>query len=276
MFDWKQKQNRDGGWAYGRGSSWTEPTVYVLLAQSVADRDRESVGAGLRFLHSLERSDGGWQPQPGVAESTWVTSLVALLPESAIGADALKSATRWLRDQTGQESGWRYRLQQRLAGNKDQFPEAWPWFPGAAAWAAPTTMGILAFAKALRRGEDRELRRRVDSAREFLLGRQCADGGWNHGSARALGRDGDSYPESTGLTLLAFAGTGHSAGVDRAIAAAHRHLSTCRTAEGTSWLRMGLAAHGEPVKLDFTPVYRTNLDAALLALAEAEKNPLLS
>ena len=288
IFNWKDKQNSDGGWAYSRGSSWTEPTVFVLLARAATEpvplsgEAGQSVAAGVRFLRSLQRPDGGWQPQPGVMESTWVTSLVALLPESEIGARALRTATGWLRNQTGQESGWRYRLQQRMAGNKDQFPEAWPWFPGAAAWATPTTMGILALEKMRRRAaqgkstEDGELQRRVNTAREFLLGRQCTDGGWNHGSNRALGRDGDSYPETTGQVLLAFAGTGRSTAIDRATAAAHRHLATCRTAEGTSWLRLGLAAHSQPVKRGFTPVCRTNMDAALLALADASRNPFLT
>jgi hypothetical protein len=232
MIDWKIIQNRDGGWAYNKGGSWTEPTAFVLLAQSVTGIDRPSFDAGLKFLLSMQREDGGWRPQPDVAESTWVTSLIALLPEEAIGAARLSQAVKWLQGQTGRESSWSYRFQQWRPGNKDEFPDGWPWFPGAAAWVIPTSLGILAFERELSRREDRKLRARVESGREFLFARMCADGGWNHGSNHAMGRDGDSYPETTGVALAALHNAPKSAQIERAKGAARRHLATCRTAEG--------------------------------------------
>jgi len=282
MTDWKTRQNGDGGWAYSRGCSWTEPTVFVLLAQAASTPDRESLLKGIRFLSSIGRRDGGCSPQPGVEESTWVTALVALLPEDAVNGQQRRRAIDWLKSRTGQESGWSYKLRQRLSGNKDEFPEGWPWFPGAAAWVIPTSLGILAFERAIRRQdpETDELQKRVQEGKRFLLGRMCADGGWNHGSSRALGRDGDSYPETTGIALLALSGGVVSARdasqMERAKAAAHRHLANCRTAEGIAWLRMGLAAHGENAAGAVEPVRRTNMDEALMTLAGAERNPLLA
>jgi hypothetical protein len=278
MTDWKSIQNRDGGWAYNKGCSWTEPTAFVLLAQSVTQVDRPSFEAGLQFLRATQRRDGGWSPQPDVDESTWVTALAALLPEEAIGADRLKRALAWLEGQTGRESSWSYRFQQTIHGIHEKHPDGWPWFPGAAAWVIPTSLGILAFERALTRGENRRLRERVNSAREFLVERMCADGGWNHGANRALGRDGDSYPETTGIALTALNGLRTSDGqiMKRAKDAARRHLATCRTAEGIAWLRMGLAAHGETVQPRVHPAPRTTLDAALIAISAASRNPLLS
>jgi len=295
MINWKSKQNRDGGWAYNKGGSWTEPTAFVLLAQSVTQVDRPSFEAGLRFLRSTQRPDGGWSPQPDVAESTWVTAMVALLPEEAIGADRLKRAVTWLEGQTGRESGWSYRFQQMIHGNNEKFPEGWPWFPGAAAWVIPTSLGILAFERALTRGENRRLRDRVDEGREFLFGRMCADGGWNHGSNRALGRDGDSYPETTGIALTALHNAGQKGAhreereqqgaqqgkmatemIARAKMAARRHLATCRTAEGIAWLRIGMAAQGELVQVESSPAPRTIMDAALTAISTVSRNPLVS
>jgi len=277
MTDWKARQNGDGGWAYSRGCSWTEPTVFVLLAQSALTPDRESLLKGRNFLGSIARQDGGYSPLPGVEESTWVTALVALLPEDAVQQRQRRLAIDWLKSRTGRESGWRYQFQQRLGGNKEDYPEGWPWFPGAAAWVIPTSLGILAFERALRRGdaERDELQTRVEAAKRFLMAHMCADGGWNHGGNKALGRDGDSYPETTGIALLALNGMA-SARMERAKAAARKHLAGCRTAEGIAWLRMGLAAHGESAEPVFDPVCRTNMDEALMALAAAVRNPLLA
>ena len=74
-----------------------------------------------------------------------MTALAAFLPEQAIGPERLKRAITWLKGQTGRESSWSYRLRQRIAGNKEKYPDGWPWFPGAAAWVIPTAFGILAF-----------------------------------------------------------------------------------------------------------------------------------
>jgi len=109
----------------------------------------------------------------------------------------------------------------------------------------------------------------------------CADGGWNHGSNRALGRDGDSYPETTGIALAALHRAPEHSMIALAKEAARRHLATCTTAEGIAWLRIGLAAHGEPVQSQSSPPPRTTMDAALIAISAATgtaggRNPLLS
>ncbi len=253
--NWKSKQNPDGGWAYSRGCSWAEPTALVLLAQTVTGIDRESFAAGANYLRSLAAPDGGWRPQSGVAESNWVTSLVAVLPPGWVDS---RPAIEWLKRQTGRES----------AGRTD-LPNGWPWFTGASAWVAPTAFSILAFERALQQRADAEISNRVAEGKRFLLSRRCADGGWNYGGNRALGRDGDSYPETTGIALLALRG------VQVDLACAKRHLAGCRSAEGIAWLRMGLAAQGESAAVIREPAIRTITDAALWAIASASRNPLL-
>src|SRR5690349_23207031 len=97
------KQNRDGGWPYVRGASWTEPTVYAVLALLAAGED-QAAQRGLDWLRRRQLPDGGWPPQTGFDESNWVTALVALLPPERLGVKAHQRAIHWLMGTTGEES----------------------------------------------------------------------------------------------------------------------------------------------------------------------------
>src|ERR1039457_1189922 len=109
------KQNRDGGWPYVRGTSWTEPTVYAILALLAAGR-LEPARRGLDWLRAAQLPEGGWPPQKGFDESTWVTALVALLPPGQLGSAAHARAIDWLLSTDGEESSATYRLRMWLLG----------------------------------------------------------------------------------------------------------------------------------------------------------------
>ncbi|HXJ43599.1 MAG TPA: prenyltransferase/squalene oxidase repeat-containing protein [Bryobacteraceae bacterium] len=271
---WKHQPNADGGWAYSRGCSWTEPTVLALLAHVAAGVRNDSYYGGLKFLRSVAAPDGGFRPHPAVTESTWVTAAVTLLPEEAIGEPQYRRAIEWLKGQTGRESGLNFRFRHWMSGSKDRYPAAWPWFPGAAAWVIPTAFGILAFERARAMYPDSALDERIQSAQDFLLTRMCADGGWNHGSNRALGKEGDSYPETTGIALLALASASPSRSIEKAKAATAKHLESCRAVEGRAWLTMGLAAHHVAAALNAPAICQTPVEEALITLAAAPINPL--
>ena len=239
------KQNSDGGWPYVRGASWTEPTVYSLLAMLAAG-ENERAARGLQWLRRVERPDGGFPPQANVEESSWVTALVALLPPGQLGVAAHERAIRWLLSTTGTETTAVYRLRQWLLGNHpppEQAFSGWPWTPGAAAWVGPTSLAILALEKEARRRPSAEIGRRIAQGRQFLVPRTCHEGGWNHGAPRALGYESGPYPETTGMALAALRGV-HTPEVARAIGMAHRFLADCRSADAINWLRLGLMAHG--------------------------------
>jgi hypothetical protein len=259
-----QAQNSDGGWPYRKGTSWTEPTVLALLAMGP---ESPVAARGCAWLRDRQRSDGGWPPQPGVEEATWVTSLVAILPPDSVGAARYDQALGWIMRQIGTDSTFWFRLRERVlgAGVGEQNP-GWSWFPGTAAWVIPTSLAILALAKMEKRRPSPEVRTRIEKGRRFLLSRRCADGGWNHGSAHALGYDGNSYPETTGTALMALAGV---ANMDASLAAAERHWSECHSAEGAAWLKLGLLAHGRR-KEGWPPqaAPRTIRDTALWLLAD--------
>jgi hypothetical protein len=266
-------QNRDGGWPYRKGgSSWTEPTVFVLLAQSVEKAEARSVERGLAWLRASQRLDGGWPPRPMVAQSTWVTALVALLPRDVLGRTHHSSAVDWLMGQSGQETSFLYKLRNELLGYDSSAPEAhtgWPFFPGAAAWVSPTAITILALEKARRYQTTAGIQQRIDIGRQFLLDRICGDGGWNYGRSNVLGAEAPSYPETSGQALLALNQV-KSPKLDKALAAAQQHASACQSSEGLSWLQLGLQAHGIVATAPRRELHCRNvLDSALLIAARA-------
>jgi len=240
-------QNRDGGWPYRKGGgSSTEPTVLALLAHSVNQGDPQSIERGLSWLRSTQRQDGGWPPQPQVSQSTWVTALAALLPRDALGVSRHARAIDWLMGQTGREASLAYKLRNELLGEGGDVigrHAGWPFFPGAAAWVTPSSVAILALEKAQRYQMAGGIQQRIEIGRQFLMDRICQDGGWNYGRANVLGVEADSYPETTGQALLALHGV-PAAKLEKPLAAAQAQAGRCRSAEGLSWLQLGLQAHG--------------------------------
>lgn len=270
------KQNADGGWPYVRGTSWTEPTVYAILALLAAG-EMEPAKRGLNWLLARQLTDGGWPPQARVDESTWVTALVALLPPEYLGAGVHARAIAWLMATEGQESARSYRFREWLLGNAkspEQVFAGWPWIPGAAAWVGPTSLAILALDKEQQRKPTAAVGARLQEGRRFLLSRMCREGGWNHGSVRALGYESNPYPETTGMALAALRGV-RAPQLVRALSVAQRFLAVCRSADALNWLRLGLLAHGQlpPGFCPTMPVaYRTLPDTSLnLLVAEAQK-----
>jgi hypothetical protein len=266
-------QNRDGGWPYVRGRSWTEPTAYAVLALLAGER-MEPAKRGLEWILSAQRPDGGWPPQTGVDESTWVTAVVSLLPPEHLGPAVHARGIEWILETTGKESTALFRLRERLLGNR-RSPEAefpgWPWVPGAAAWVGPTAVAILALEKESRRKASASVRKRIDDGQRFLLSRMCREGGWNHGSVRALGYESRPYPETTGMGLAALRGV-TAPQVERALGVAKGFLTECRSADALNWLRLGLLAHGQ-LPPGYCPpsqvAYRTLPEASLELLVSA-------
>lgn len=269
----RNAQNEDGGWGYRGGASWTEPTAYALLALAAAGEAGDGFARGLAFLRRTQRGDGGWAPHASVEPSTWVTALAVLALVDHPSSAGCERACGWLLEQSGRESGYARRLRQWLVGVRTEENvrhSGWPWYPGTAAWVTPTAFTVLALAKLDRRKPDPRRRERIETGRKFLLDRMCRDGGWNYGSTRALSFDVGSYPETTGLALLALA-SARGPDLGKSLSLARQQLEACRTAEGRSWLEMALLAHGRsvPPAPPVVPTCRNLMDAALLLLAQA-------
>jgi Prenyltransferase and squalene oxidase repeat len=275
-------QNPDGGWPYLAGApSWTEPTAYALLALAAAGgrhagMDR-SMDRGAKWLRASQRWDGGWAPQPGIEQSTSVTAVVALLGPRVLGAPEFEGAMVWMMRQDGR--GLLGRLERRLFGGRSGTePMGWAWYPGTNAWVTPTALSILALRKAQAWGRS-GTGERAAAASDFLCAHADRDGGWNYGAPRVLGVDARSYPETTGVALLALHGA-DNATVRTAVTWAQGQLNRCQSSEAESWLRLGLLAHAALAR-DAAPAVRParNVQQAGLALlAEAAArgaNPFL-
>jgi hypothetical protein len=270
-----RNQNQDGGWPYVRGASWTEPTVYAVLALLAAGETQQA-HRGLAWLRATQLSDGGWPPQTGFDESNWVTALAALIPPAQLGERAHARAIGWLLGATGEESTSVFRLRRWLLGQSPARPEpaGWPWVRGTAAWVVPTALSILALDKEALRHPTSVIQSRIADGRRFLLERMCVNGGWNHGSVKVYGMEGVPYPETTGLALAAIRGV-RSPATDRAVAVTRAFLKDCRSADALNWLRIGLLAHGE-LSPDYAPppqiARRTLMETSLdMLVAQTQK-----
>jgi hypothetical protein len=129
---------------------------------------------------------------------------------------------------------------------------------------------LLALDKFNRSAGDIQIQKRIEEGSSFLLARRCRDGGWNHGSTKSLGYDSDSYPETTGMALLALHGAAPSE-MGSALAVAERHLRESRSLEATSWLTLGLLAHGRSPAVKSVTPHEGTIALAVAALADSAR-----
>jgi Prenyltransferase and squalene oxidase repeat len=268
-----KKQNPDGGWPYIGGGSWTEPTVYAVLAL-LGEGETAQSKRGLDWILRTRRSDGGWASRPGVGESTWVTAVAALIPQERVGAAVHEGAINWLMSVQGVDTTRLFSLRQWLLGrpaSMDKANPGWPWTPGAAAWVGPTAMAVIALEAEHKRRPSARLEERAEMGRNFLLAHMCKEGGWNHGSTAAWGYQAPPYPETTGMALLALAGK-PSSQLQPALTMGRKFLAESRSADAQNWLRLGLHAQGQ-LAAGYTPpdgvVFRTIPEVALDHIAAA-------
>lgn len=245
-----ERQNGDGGWSYHQGSSWTEPTALALLALAATGSARDIRAAGQEWLLGQQRRDGGWSPHPAVSHSTWVTSLALLaLDRDATPAETQRRGVKWLLSEILPEDSPFERFFARWRGLvPDTRPAGGsPWFPGTAAWLAPTALSSLALVHVASgchaAYEPPEIQAHIAQSQRFILSRRCRDGGWNHGGARYRSQNAGSYPETTGLALLALRDAPRAL-LEVPLARAIAFVRSPTSSEALSWLQLGLAAHG--------------------------------
>ncbi len=270
-----QAQKADGGWSYQGSTSWTEPTALALLALASCSVLSSAYERGCQWLASQQRMDGGWPPNAQVPLSTAVTSH-ALLALSDLGPKA--SAHRGI-DWMLRHIKPQLTLGERIGSWWQGRPSAEnvmggsPWFPGTAAWIAPTVMSVLCLADARCKQGRHDLTPIIAQGKQYLLSRRCQGGGWNHGGSRVYSETAPAYPEMTGLALLAF-DESELPLVSNDLALAEGMLASPQSGEAQSWLRIALTKHGRSCAAYDANRFpcRTVRETSLRLLADAAKN----
>ncbi|HET8548553.1 MAG TPA: hypothetical protein VFL57_11135 [Bryobacteraceae bacterium] len=259
-------QNGDGGWSYGRGSSWTEPTIYALLALSAADAEHfDAALRGARWLQTLQRRDGGFPCSRTTGESAWVTGLALLLAGRTVCTFDSVAAMEWVLTAGTWRPGTLERLRVTLFGRcaRTIRPDGWSWTPDTASWVLPTSLTILGLQRVSRVHADGRIPIRIGHGRDYLRAHMCTHGGWS------MGDGPHAFPETTGAALLAMHGAG--TGLEGTLATAERLAGGCRSREGRLWLTLGLAAHGRAVPGAAAPgAFRGTRELALTLIADAQ------
>ncbi|MGA8593737.1 MAG: prenyltransferase/squalene oxidase repeat-containing protein [Bryobacteraceae bacterium] len=265
------KRNRDGGFPYRSGSSWTEPTAFALLALSSAGYAGREVDEAHRWIRQTQNGDGGWSAAPGIGQSCSATNAALLsLLDQDIANDSGRRSLAWVLSQTSADSGMLARFVRFLESDSSQDREGGaPWFPGTSAWVYPSCMMLLLLCRATKLTGRKDYESRMIEAQKYLLARRLPDGGWNHGGWYAPGEHVASYPETTGLALLAlksYAGPE----LNSSIRLAQQMLPAAQSAEAWAWLRLGLVAHGAKVEDQSPNPLRcwTTVELALSLLAQ--------
>ncbi len=270
-------QNSDGGWSYTKGNSWAEPTALSLLALEAQRDNPPGIAAherGAEWLLAHQKLSGGWSPSPAVEECTTVTSLVALALLSLIRRGqayerSVEAALRWSADQVYSDSfSFGLLLSQTLNLPPAHAPGSVPWYPGTAGWVTPTALTAVSLAIAARKKKDhKEFQQLAKRCCSYLLSRRCVDEGWNHGGSKTRSEDATSYPETTGVALLAL----RVAAIEQPAAAvqlARKFASNPGSVEGLSWIQLALQDSSETVSdPPIVPKPRTNRDCALRLIA---------
>ncbi len=212
--------------------------------------------------------------------STGVTSWCALALGYTAQRDArYNDAVAWVLAQSKPD----YSLIERLVARVQRVPEAEadapggaPWYPDTAAWVGPSVMMVLALRQAIAHGyTDPRLPIAIERAQRFLLARRCRDGGWNHGGTHFRSPNSNSYPEMTGMALLAFAPGDRD--IQQSVNLARQMAQNPPSCEAQAWLRMALVRHTRAKVKDESRKWHSTQELALQILSlSGEANPLIA
>lgn len=238
--DLLDRRNSQASWGYRRNSDFAvEPTSLAVIAGSVipleASVRTELLTDPIEQIERAQQSDGSLGPAANVPKPGWPTPVV-LWAWSLAGADARprNRARAWLLSRHGSTFN---KPPGSPLGHDTTLP-GWGWADDTHSWVEPTAMSLIA----LRRSGVKD-HYRIARGLALLHDRAIAEGGWNYGNNAVFGRSLRPKPGSTGLTLLALAGTTtETPAISRACEYLERTLPTIRSGMSLGLGILGLAA----------------------------------
>ncbi|HTS78862.1 MAG TPA: hypothetical protein VMG40_21805 [Bryobacteraceae bacterium] len=263
----RRVQNPDGGWSYFPGKqSWIEPTAWAALAlypDPASDR-------AWSLLKSWQRRDGSFKPAADVQAPNWATALCVNL--ATVRGEASDKAIDWLLDSWGVENDFPLHTTAKLRifdPERNFDLKAWPWKPGESSWVEPTAHSIVALKRARPHVHSRA---RIGTGEAQLIDVRCPDGGWNFGVPKVLGIDQPSYPETTGIALLALQGR---TDIAHSLDLARKWVAETPSPMARAWLTLALRLHGIEPPENQAPVGTDMLITAIEALGAPGGNHAL-
>jgi len=272
-------QRDDGGWGpHPSSPSRTESTALAALALTRgSETDREdgvaaavgvaAAAAATGWLLERQLDSGAWPLGDEVPGPNWSTALASLaLSHDPVGRRAAEAGGDWLLSQRGRGSPWWARLMSLFLRPSetvelDRDLIGWPWVGDTFSWVEPTCYALFALARLGSALPPARATSRIEEAERMLLDRQCLDGGWNYGNSRVFGETLWSYPDTTSLVLLAFAGRSAEPAVATALDALPGLVEGNDSALALGLSAAALATHGrdaEPIRVRL----RDRLDAS--------------
>ena len=194
--------NDDGGWGYRADTtSATEPTAVALLALHAVDAGAGPRRRAVDWLLARQTPDGGFPAAVGLDLVGWATgiALIALRRAAPATSDAVRRAANWL----VQTSVYGPVTDPKTSGyGYDTSLIGWAWTEGDFSFTEPTAFALIGLKQTALRNHAR-----VAQGEALLRDRFTADGGWNYGEPKVLGRTLPVQVVPTALALLALQDT---------------------------------------------------------------------
>jgi hypothetical protein len=220
-------QNPDGGWGYHRdGMSYTEPTVFVLLALfnptigikfNSGDPRYNAVQKGLAWLRQGQHADGGWGVFHEDGVSNWMTYPASWLFNVMLKVPELYAAYSKPEDVTARNRAQQWTIdhgrepsvdddavfnQVRRLFRIDSNLRGWSWGSGEAGWVIPTSFALISLT--ISDPANMAQNELVKNGKAYLRDRACPVGGWNVGNPWMLDKQLPPTPDATSFALLAW------------------------------------------------------------------------